>query len=128
MTSGNDSFNTGHRDLESIQMLWDVISHSDGGSTLIYSFYKHLMSAYNMWHTQTGTRCTVGWVFLPWPACSGHQNSDCYLDPPNIIGQIPSNSFSTCVCHFSDQKTKHHHHKDTNVRLCTLASRVFYSS
>lgn len=44
-----------------------------------------------------------------------------------LLDRSPSNSFSMCVCHFSDHKAKHHHHKDTNIGLCTLASCVFYS-
>lgn len=71
------SLPSGNGDLESTQMLLDFISQGDGGSALIYSFNKRLMSAYNMWHTQTGTRCTPGRVFLHRFACSGHQNPHC---------------------------------------------------
>lgn len=73
VTSEIDNSNTRHGHLESTQMLLDFISQGNGGSTLIYSFNKHLMRAYKMWHTQTGTRCTPGRVFLPWPGCYGHQ-------------------------------------------------------
>lgn len=57
-----------------------------------------------------GTRAqTVSWIHL------------------TLLDRSPSNSFSMCVCHFSDHKAGHHHHKDTDIGLCTLARCVLYT-
>lgn len=127
VTSGIDGSNTRHGHLESIQMLLDSISQGNGGSTLIYSFNKHLMRAYKTWHTQTGTRCTPGRVFLPWAGCYGHQTQTVCWIHLILLDRSPTNNFIMRVSHFSDHETKQHHHKDTNIGLCTLA-RCFFRS
>lgn len=115
VTSEIDNSNTRHEHLESTQMLLDFISQGNGGSTLIYSFNKHLMRAYKMWHTQTGTRCTPGRVFLPWPGCYGHQTQTVCWIHLILLDRSPHKQFyHACKSFFwsrdkatSSQRCKH---------------------